>query len=322
MPKVSVIVPVYNVAPYIERCARSLFGQTLEDMEFIFVDDCSSDNSIAVLKEVMADYPHRAHQIQIRQQDKNRGPSVARNIGLHIAKGAYIAFCDSDDWVRSDMYERLYNAAIVNGSDICYCDYFMVYIDSIKTIQTICVCEKVQFLQNYIREGMTVLWNMLVNKNLYEEYRLEYPASITYCEDFWLSVRLIYFSRKMTKVDETLYYYNRMNQSSLLLNPTKRTRQDELNAILGTIDFFQKRNVLSLYERELAWRVLGSKQDMVLNPKEYHNFLAIYPQSHAYILSCPTCFCNTKIKILMWLLVHRMSLIVSGINIIRAILHR
>lgn len=323
MSKVSVIIPIFNVERYIECCARSLFEQTLQDMEFIFIDDCSSDNSIFILKDIAKHYPDRKEQIRIKKLERNSGPSVARNVGINIATGEYIAFCDSDDWVNPKMYELLYEESKKKDADICYCDFSMVYPDMIKNIFSISLNkDRVSFLQNYIKNGLTVLWNMIVHRRLYEIYQLKFPEKITYCEDFWLSVRLMYFADKIAKVDAFLYYYNRKNQISLLSNPSERAKIDELQSVLDTIKFLEEQGCINLYHRELSWRVLKSKQDMVLNPKEYHEFLQIYPTSHRYILSCPDSFCNKKIKILMWMLVHKMGWFVSGINYIRNLYHK
>ena len=122
MPKVSVIVPVYGVEKYIERCDRSLFEQTLEDIEFIFVDDCTPDKSIEILKNVLEDYPLRKKQVLIISHEKNMGLPIARQSGLKVASGDYIIHCDSDDWVDTTMYEKMYNKAIEDGSDVVVCD--------------------------------------------------------------------------------------------------------------------------------------------------------------------------------------------------------
>ena len=111
-PLVSVIVPIYGVEPYIEKCARSLFEQSLENMEFIFVNDCTPDKSVEILRQVIEDYPRRYLQIQIIEHEENRGLAMARNSGLLIAKGEYIIHCDSDDWVELDMYEEMYEKAL------------------------------------------------------------------------------------------------------------------------------------------------------------------------------------------------------------------
>ena len=97
MPKVSVIVPIYNVSLYVEKCARSLMEQTLEDIEYIFVDDCTPDNSLQILEETIKDYPHRQRQIKIVRHEVNRGLTSARNSGLSCVTGDYVAHCDSVD---------------------------------------------------------------------------------------------------------------------------------------------------------------------------------------------------------------------------------
>ena len=96
MPKVSVLVPVYGVEKYIERCARSLFEQTLDDMECIFVDDCTPDDSMQVLVKILSEYPRRKEQVKIIHHETNQGLPAARQSGLKIATGEYIAHCDSD----------------------------------------------------------------------------------------------------------------------------------------------------------------------------------------------------------------------------------
>lgn len=115
MAKVSVIIPVYNTEKYLEKCLDSVCNQTLSDIEIICIDDCSTDNSLNILKE----YAHRDRRIKLIKFEENKGPAVARNLGITEASGEYIAFLDSDDYPeKSDFYERLYNSAIENDADI------------------------------------------------------------------------------------------------------------------------------------------------------------------------------------------------------------
>ena len=111
-PKVSVIVPIYGVEAYIERCAVSLFEQTLDDIEYIFVNDCTPDESMKILSHVLSRYPHRTDQVVIINQPKNMGAAKAREVGIKAAKGEYIIHCDSDDWVDKDMYFLMYQEAV------------------------------------------------------------------------------------------------------------------------------------------------------------------------------------------------------------------
>ena len=191
MAKVSVIIPVYNVERYIERCARSLFEQTLDDMEYVFVDDCTPDNSIPLLRKVISSYPEREKQVRIIQHSANKGLSDARNTGLSAATGKYVVYCDSDDYVDREIYERMYEAAETCGADIVWCNFYDVYADGIMLHKTVDENDdRVEFLRAYMK-SWTVVWNMLVKKSLYLDYGLKSPSGIGGREDFCLSVKLL-----------------------------------------------------------------------------------------------------------------------------------
>ena len=116
--KVSILVPVYGVEKYIEQCAVSLMEQTYENIEYIFVNDCTKDNSINILREVINRYPQRKSQVQIINHEKNRGLAAARNTALDASSGEYLWHVDSDDWIALDAVEKLVNIAIAKKSDI------------------------------------------------------------------------------------------------------------------------------------------------------------------------------------------------------------
>ena len=126
MPKVSVLIPVYGVEKYIRRCAVSLFEQTLEEVEYIFVDDCSEDKSISVLEETIERFPNSYAKVKILHHSENRGSAAARNTALNMATGEYIIVIDSDDFIESTMLEDLYNSAIDDMADIVVSDYWLI----------------------------------------------------------------------------------------------------------------------------------------------------------------------------------------------------
>ena len=123
-PLVSVIVPVYNVEKYIGECARSLFAQTLEEVEYIFVNDCTPDGSMEVVRKIMEEFPGRADAVKFVDKPRNQGLPAARKSGLELAEGVYIAHCDSDDWMEPDMLERMYREAEANDADGVVCGWF------------------------------------------------------------------------------------------------------------------------------------------------------------------------------------------------------
>ena len=122
MPAVSVIIPVYKVEPYMARCARSLFGQTLQDIEFLFIDDCSPDRSIEVMREVLAEFPGRKDQVTVFRMPRNSGQAAVRMQGMAMARGEYVIHCDSDDYADVNAYATLYGKARAEDLDIVTCD--------------------------------------------------------------------------------------------------------------------------------------------------------------------------------------------------------
>ena len=122
MIKVSVIVPVYNTEKYLRRCLDSLVNQTLREIEIIIVNDASPDNSIEIMREYERKYKNKVVVIDLKVNVKQGG---ARNEGINIAKGEYIGFVDSDDWVDKEMYKELYNKAKENNADIVDSDYIL-----------------------------------------------------------------------------------------------------------------------------------------------------------------------------------------------------
>ena len=321
MPTVSVIVPIYNVEKHIEKCVTSLLNQTLEDIEYIFVDDCSTDNSVAILKETINKYPHRKEQAILLAHTYNKGLSATRNTGLSAAKGDYIAHCDSDDWVDGNMYKAMYECAVKNKSDIVYCDINMVTPKGTIIYETAPYsADKKKLVRDYIASNWTCLVTTLAKKSVYYNNDLSSPSHITYCEDFWLTVRLFHFASNISKVPQGLYYYNRLNETSILHSLNRKTVEDERRCYLETINFFHEQNVYQYYKKEICWRMIKSTYDSIFDIEHINDFMHTYPESHRYILSCP--YVNVKSKILMWLLTHNMRSIAVFILKIRKALGR
>lgn len=321
--KVSVIIPVFNVRNFIERCARSLFEQTLEDIEYIFVDDASPDDSIEVLRSCLKSYPERMGQVRILTHEKNWGLTAARNTGLRAATGKYLAHCDSDDYVDRDMYKLLYEKAEETNADLAFCDFYFKYKDDkVERYNAVSLSNKENLLKAFIGSGWTVVWNMIAKRELYDRYALHSPTNITYCEDFHLSVRLMHFSNIISKVELPLYYYVQENTSSIMRQLNQKHGLDERVAYNEIIDFFKGERKFDEYQKELAWRVLKNKQDLVLAVESHEEFMNIHPWSHKYILSCPESFCNSKIKIMMWLLTHHCRFILLPILWLRKFMNR
>ena len=213
-PKVSVIVPVYGVEGFIERCARSLFDQTLEDIEYLFIDDCTPDKSIEVLKSLLDEYPRRKEQVVIHRMEKNSGQAAVREWGMQNATGEYIIQCDSDDWIDTDMYRSMYDKAVESDADFVVCNYCESDGNEVKDVIRGSHTEDAKaFFENIIsQKDQWSLCNKLFRRSLLKE-DLIYPK-YAMGEDYVLCLQLVWNSSKMAYIDKTYYYYY-INEQSL-----------------------------------------------------------------------------------------------------------
>lgn len=201
MPKVSVIVPVYGVEKYIERCARSLFEQTLDDIEFLFIDDCTPDRSIEILHQVLDDYPQRKPQVLIHKMEYNSGQAVVRKWGIQNATGDYLIHCDSDDLMDNDMLRSLYEKAVRDCNDIVVCDYYESNSSSNKIVKRVFNETKPYILFSYY-----TLWCKIIKRSLFTENTILYPIG-NMGEDRVYSVQLAWYAKSIGYVPTPLYYY-------------------------------------------------------------------------------------------------------------------
>lgn len=217
MVKVSVIVPIYNVEKYIEDCAKSLFQQTLNDIEYIFVNDCTPDNSIKILKEVLDAYPERKNQVKIVNLEVNSGQATARKRGVSEATGDFIIFCDGDDWVDKNMYQRLYDCAIQHNYDFVRCLFSRVsegHQALCKLIPPESYANKKQLLSYLIRSSdFSSTCDKLVRRNVVFSQQFVYPKD-NMCEDLVYVLQYVLNAKSIGYINESFYYY-RQNESSI-----------------------------------------------------------------------------------------------------------
>ena len=303
MRKVSIIVPVYNVDKFLHKCVDSILAQTLTDFELLLVDDGSKDNSGLICDK----YAAKDSRVRVFHKE-NGGVSSARNLGLENAQGDWIIFIDSDDWIEPNMLKDIYEKAILEHADLVYCDLRMIFNNHTEILH---IAEyntnKTKMLNNFIKSTFGTAVGMLAKKNLYESNEIRYPIGVKFCEDFYVAIRLMLYSEKICYIPTTYYYYNRQNEASASHSFSYRDSDGVQWVFMDTIDLFQREGRYNEYSEALSWRLLKSKQDLVLNEDTYDKFLSMHPDSHRYIWSCP--YINVKIKIMMWALSHNLKFI-------------
>lgn len=308
---ISVIIPVYNSEAFINRCVDSILSQTFTDFEVLLINDGSVDAS----GEICDNYTTIDHRIRVYHKD-NGGVSSARNLGLEYAKGEWIIFIDSDDWIKDNMFEDMYSKAIAENSDLVYADIINVFKDysDILHIAQYDSCPK-NMLNNFIKSPFSTVVGMMAKKRLYELNNIRFPEGIKYSEDFYVAVRLMLFSQRVSFLSSSYYCYNRQNESSASVNYSHEHYSSVQWVYADTIDLFKKENQYDNYAEALSWKLLNSEQELVLNKDTYDKFLCIHPDCHRYIWSCP--YLNLKIKIMMWAISHNLRFVAEMLLALR-----
>ncbi|MBR3608615.1 MAG: glycosyltransferase [Bacteroidales bacterium] len=256
-PKVSVIIPVYGVEKYIEKCAISLFEQTLQDIEYIFVNDCTKDSSIDVLLKVLERYPYRKEMVRIINHEINMGLPAARKTGIIAAKGDYIIHCDSDDWISKDLYSKMYKSIISSNADVAICDIWcsdgITNTSIIKGTTTLCYDK---FLHNIVR--MNTSWslvNKMFKRSVYFE-NITYPTSYM-GEDMALCIQLLSFCKSLSYVNDSYYYYFNNIQSI--------SKKEDKKAIFSLYTMFAKNYLIVINHFKKVALYLEYSKDLSYN---------------------------------------------------------
>ena len=244
MPKVSVIVPFYNVEGYIEKCLDTLVNQTLEDIEIILVNDGSKDNSILIAKKFLEKYPKKI----VYLEKENGGLSDARNFGIPYAKGEYIAFLDSDDYVEKNMYEEIYNLAKKENSDMVQCNFYWEYID--KNKKKIGDMQKYSNKKELITKGRVEAWNKLIKREILENEEIRFPKGLRY-EDVEFTYKLAPYLEKVSFIDKPFIHYIQRQNS---ISNSQNERTAEIFDILdNVIKYYKEKNIYEEYKNELEY---------------------------------------------------------------------
>ena len=283
---ISVIVPVYNVAPYIERCARSLFEQTFQNVEYIFVDDSSPDNSIDILQKVISEYPHRAKHTKIVRNKKNMGLAATRFIGFDEATGDYILHCDSDDWVERNMLQCMYEKAISEKADIVCCEVIKErdneqilfrYTYDEETLEN-------GLLDLKIEEIHVAIWNKLVKKELYTQHNIRNYEGINMGEDSAITTRLRFFSKKTVIIHKPFYHYNRVSNGSMTQTLKESNAFMQIKLCGHIEDFFSQNYKNDDFRPLINFYKFISKQYYLTQKRDIKKWRSIFPECHRDII--------------------------------------
>ncbi len=281
-PKVTVIIPVYNVAAYVEKCAESLFEQTLDELEILFVDDCGPDNSIELVRKTLEKYPSRAMSTKILKRPSNGGLAAARKFGLEHASGDYIIHCDSDDWVDLDLYEKLYNKAIESDADIVVCDEIHECTDGphLKKEPDLPDNCKTVVKDWYGKTIGMFCHNKLIKRSLYVDNHIEPWEGLNMWEDNALITRLFYFGGKLAQIHDSCYHYNRTNVNAMTSGYGIKQVEQMVGVANGLTDFFNSKQDAKEFEKTvMAFQFLARINFVTDSFDNYKRYSTTFPGS-------------------------------------------
>lgn len=246
---ISVVVPIYNVEQYIVPCIESIIKQTYQNLEILLIDDGSPDNCGRICEQ----YKQKDSRIKVVHK-QNGGLSDARNCGLKLARGEYIIFIDSDDFVSTELIEKLYFGIVKENAEIAACYFEKVYDDKENIGEKeICKMDSSYTSKELLKRLYTdanspiafVAWNKLYKKSLFTENNILYPFG-KYHEDTFTTYKLIYSAKRIAIISEVLYYY-RIRKGSIMTEAFSIKRLDNLLAMSNEIEYYSCRG-----EKELS----------------------------------------------------------------------
>lgn len=219
MNKVSVIVPMYNVEKVISRCVQSLFTQTLKDFEVVFVNDCSSDNTIAVLNELLSTYERDDIQVKIINHEKNAGVAAARNTGLDNASGEYVYYVDADDYCDENTLELMYSEAVEEDCDVVGCEWLLSFENNARHMAHPDVKTGAEAFTKMCNGVMRWnLWLWMVRRSIYANHDFRFIPGANMGEDMMVMMKILLNSDKVSIIHKPLYHYIQTNSNAMTKN--------------------------------------------------------------------------------------------------------
>lgn len=282
MIEISVIIPIYKVEAFIERCATTLMEQMLREVEYIFVNDATPDRSIQVLEEVIARYPERRNQVRIVHHDTNKGLPAARNTGLAMATGEYIYHCDSDDYIELDILNSLYCTAKEKDAEIVWCDWFMTFEQNERYMKQPSFDTPMEALKAMLSGGMKYnVWNKLVRRSLYTDNNIAFPAGYGMGEDMTMMM-LFAHAKRVAYVPKAYYHYVKTNTNAFSQTYSERHLQELQYNVARIVNYME-----GMFGEEIAQELAFFKLDVKLPfliAGQFARWETWYPEANKYIL--------------------------------------
>ena len=314
MIKISVITPIYGVEKFIGRCVESLMQQTLDGVEYIFVNDATPDSSMEVLRGVVERFPAKASQVKIVEHEHNMGLPAARNSGMAVAIGEYLFHCDSDDYVEPDMLEALYSKARETGADIVWSDWFLTFEKNERYMTQPSYDTPMEALKAMLGGAMKYnVWNKLVKRSIYVDNGIEFPAGYGMGEDMTMMF-LFAHARKVAYVPKAFYHYVKLNAGAFSQTYSDRHLEELKHNVQRTVEYLHS-VVGGDIEKDMAFFKLEAKFPFLITDGSngrYRLWQEWFPEANKYILGNKNI--SARSRMVQWLAWKRQWWLVRAYN--------
>lgn len=312
---VSYIIPVYNVSAYIERCAKSLFTQTYGDIEFIFINDCSTDDSEVKLRKVIELFPNVQCRVKIISNKTNLGSATTRNIGLSNAAGNYVMFADSDDWISMDYVESMVRQIDSGSYDIVYCDYFESYNNHDNRISQAYGQDNIECIRAMLGRGMHgSTCNKIYRRSFLLKTKQRFVKGADLFEDVSWNIRLFACTTKISYIPKAFYHYVQYNSNSIIKSMASSEKKwdramQRIENVRVACDYLIALGFVEKLGKEMREWKLMAKNDLIddKDDSSLQSWINTFPEADAAIIKCNKITWNYKLLLkylhyrLIWL---------------------
>ena len=281
--KVSILVPFYMVEKYVGRCVESLFTQTYHNVEYVFVNDCTPDNSMEVINDKIEEYGLES-KCKMIVHEQNLGISASRNDCLDNMTGDYFLFIDSDDYIDTDMVELLVEAAIKENADISGCGYIEEFADhSVEHPQKYTNDHDEMMRAITLLTIKGVMWKLLVRSTIVTDHRDEvrFIPDRNMVDDYLFCCQIFYYAQRFVGVDRCMYHWIQYNPNNYT-HTTVFAVESQAAAIRKVEQFYKEKGIYGVVEDELTQRKFISKLPLLLDRNCFNvtKWRAIFPESN------------------------------------------
>lgn len=293
--KVSVIIPMYNVASLIHRCIHSLCSQTYRHLELIFVNDCSKDDTLSVVESLLASENLDGIEYKLISHEENKGVAAARNTGLDVATGKYVYYVDADDYVESDAIERLVKEAETKDRDIVSCEWLLEFGKNARhMVQPEFSTGEELFRQMCYGKARWNLWLFLVKRSLYEDNHLRFVPGVNMGEDMMIMLKMSLLAGKAAVIHRPLYHYIQTNAAAI--SKDIRPYIPQIKANVEYVASFVEDRFYGNYSNEMSQLKLSLKLPLLISNKtdSYLEWLAWWPETNSKLDGNPNLSWRTR----------------------------